>query len=72
MCLRGGVTRSSVLLMPLPLLLLSVAQAADELGIPTRTLQWRIANGKVEAERVGHAYLLTRVEVDRLKTEVAA
>lgn len=49
---------------------LSVVQAADELGIPPRTLHHRISTGKVIATKVGEgrtsAYVITRAEVDRL------
>lgn len=53
--------------------LLSVQQAAEELGIPPRTLQYQIKTGKVFAEKVGdrktNAYVITRVEVERVKVE---
>lgn len=55
--------------------LLSVAQVAEELGIPPRTLQWRIKAGKVAATKVGdgatNSYVITREEVDRVKAERA-
>ena len=53
--------------------LLNVLQAAEELGIPPRTLQYRIQTGKVAAEKVGdgktNSYVITREEVDRLLAE---
>lgn len=55
---------------------LSVSQAADELGIPNRTLHHRIATGKVAATKVGDgktsAYIIARDEVERLKAEASA
>lgn len=59
--------------MRTPDALLSVAQAAEELGVPIRTLQYRITTGKVAATKVGDgrtsSYVLTRAEVDRLLAE---
>lgn len=56
--------------------LLSVAQAAAELGIAPRTLHYRISTGKVVAEKIGgghtSAYVITRAEVERVKAEAAA
>ena len=56
--------------------LLSVTQAAAELGIPTRTLHHRITTGKVAAIKVGDgrtsAYVITRAEVERLLAESSA
>lgn len=55
--------------------LLSVAQAAAELGWPPRTLHYKITTGKVAAEKMGtgrtNAYVITRAEVDRLKALAA-
>lgn len=55
--------------------LLSVAQAAEELGWSPRTLHYRITTGKVAAEKMGdgrtNAYVITRAEIDRLKAEAA-
>lgn len=56
---------------PNPPELLSVVQAAKELGIPSRTLHHRIVTGKVAATKVGDgktsAYVIARAEIDRLK-----
>lgn len=50
---------------------LSLADAASELGVPLRTLQYQAMTGKVATIRGGSgktsAYLMTREEVDRLK-----
>lgn len=56
--------------------LLNVIQVADELGLPPRTVHHRIKTGKIAATKVGdgrtNAYVITRSEVDRLKTDAAA
>ena len=56
--------------------LLTVTEAAAEIGIPTRTLHYWITSGKVEAQRIGsgktNPYVLSRAEVERLKTEAGA
>ena len=53
--------------------LLSVVQAASELGMPPRTLHYQISTGKIAATKVGDgltsAYVITRGEVDRIKAE---
>ncbi|GAA4112276.1 hypothetical protein GCM10022215_08500 [Nocardioides fonticola] len=50
---------------------LNVAEAAKELCVSPRTVQYRIANGKLKATKVGagktSAYLIARSEVDRAK-----
>lgn len=58
-----------------PTPLLTVSQAAAELGMPTRTLLYKISTGKVPAVKLGEGtrpYVLTREVVDRLKSERAA
>lgn len=56
--------------------LLTVAQAAEVLAMPTRTLHQWIANGRVTATKLGtgrtNAYVITRAEVERVKAEAAA
>lgn len=56
--------------------LLSVNQAAAELGMRPRTLHQWITAGKVAATKLGDgrtsAYVITRAEVDTLKAEAAA
>lgn len=56
--------------------LLTVAQAAAELGIAPRTVLHRISLGKLAAERHGtgktSAFIITRAEVERVKAEAAA
>ena len=56
--------------------LLTVSQAADELGVPSRTLHYRISTGKIHATKVGtgrtNAYVITRAEVERVRETSAA
>lgn len=53
--------------------LLSVVQAASELGMPPRTLHYQIGTGKIAATKVGDgltsSYVITRAEVERVKAE---
>lgn len=55
--------------------LLSVAQAAEELGRPNRTVHSWIATGKLHATKIGdgrtNAYVITRAELERVKAELA-
>jgi len=71
--LRKVALKRNLLVMRTPDSLLSVAQAAEELDVPIRTLQYRITTGKVAAVKVGagrtSSYVITREEVDRLLDE---
>ena len=52
--------------------LLSVAQVAKALGMPTRTVHRWIAADKIAATKLGpetSAYVITQAEVDRLLAE---
>ena len=52
--------------------LLSVPQAAAEIGMPARTLLYQITTGKVDAVKLGTGtspWVLTRETVDALKGE---
>lgn len=54
---------------------LSVAQAAAELHITSRAVRHRIKAGTLLATKLGpgtSAYVITREEIERVKTEVAA
>ena len=55
---------------------LTVAQAARELHITRRAVIHRIHAGTLAAEKIGDgatsAYVITREEIERAKTEVAA
>ena len=61
---------------PHPTDLLSVSQAAEELGKPNRTLHYWIATGKIAATKIGDgktsAYVITRAEIERVKAAAAA
>lgn len=73
---RCYVARNFALMQPISLNdLLSVTQAADELGIAPRTLHSRITAGKVAATKLGPgtaSYVITRAEVERVKAGNAA
>ena len=54
---------------------LSVAVAADELGITARAVRHRIQAGTIAAVKLGPGtsqYVITRAEVERVKSERAA
>lgn len=55
--------------------LLTVTEAAAEIGVPTRTLHYWITSGKVAAQRVGsgktNPYVLARADVEQLRDERA-
>lgn len=50
--------------------LLSLADAAEILGIPRRTLTRRVATGAIAGTKIGHArtssYAIARAEIDRV------
>ena len=52
--------------------LLTVAQAAEELNVSVRAIQHWIANGKVQAFKIGtgrtSAYVINRDEVERIRS----
>jgi excisionase family DNA binding protein len=48
---------------------LSVEAAADYLGVSPRTLERRIANGKVRSSEIGRRRLLHRDDLDKLAKE---
>jgi len=56
--------------------LLTVGQAAKELCLAPRTIQHRIAAGRITAQKIGDgktsAYFMTRAEIERVKAEDAA
>lgn len=55
--------------------LLSVVQVADELGKPTRTVNYWITSGRLAAIKLGvntAQYVITRAEVERIKAEIEA
>lgn len=56
--------------------LLTVGQVAEELDKPPRTIHYWISTGRLTATKIGtgrtSAYVISRVEVDRLKAEAAA
>lgn len=56
--------------------LLTVAQVATELRLSRRAIVHRITSGALAATKVGDgktsAYVITRAEVERIKTEAAA
>lgn len=56
--------------------LLTVGQAAKELCLSPRTVQHRIAAGRIAAEKFGDgktsAYIITRDEIERVKAEAAS
>lgn len=56
--------------------ILTVAQAAEELNLSIRAVQHRITSGSITATKLGtgrtSAYVITREELDRVKTADAA
>lgn len=55
--------------------LLSVAQAAAELNLTDRAIRHRIKAGSITATKLGpgtSAYVITRAEIERVKTGGAA
>ena len=49
--------------------MLTLAQAADELGLAAATLRWQIANGKLKARKFGNSWVITRRELERYRIE---
>lgn len=53
--------------------LLTVTQAAEELNLSVRAVQHRITTGTLHAEKLGtgrtSAYVITRSEIERVKSE---
>jgi excisionase family DNA binding protein len=47
--------------------LITVAEAADELGVTPRTIQRRIQRGEIEAEMPGTEWLIPRRELDEYR-----
>lgn len=49
--------------------MMTLTEAADELGLAASTLRWQIANGKLRGKRYGKMWLVTRAEVNRYRRE---
>lgn len=48
---------------------LTLAQAAERLGLSPGTLRWQVRNGRLRATLVGRAYTVTEREVERYRAE---
>lgn len=48
---------------------LTLAQAAERLGLSPDTLRWQVRNGRLRAELVGKTYTVTEREVERYRAE---
>jgi excisionase family DNA binding protein len=56
--------------MPVPSDMLTVAEAAKELGISTTTIHRAVGNGTITPQRLnGRTYLIPRSEVERYRRE---
>jgi excisionase family DNA binding protein len=49
--------------------ILTLAAAADELGVTTATLRQQIASGRLAAEKLGPMWVVLRSEVNRYRRE---
>lgn len=50
---------------------ISVAEAADRLGVNVQRVHQRIADGSLPAERVGHQWVIDQIHLERLDTRPA-
>lgn len=49
--------------------MLTLAEAAAELGLSSSTLRWQIANGKLKGVKYGKTWVISRRELDRYGRE---
>ncbi len=48
---------------------LSLPEAATELGVSHATLRWQVKKGVLKAEKIGQSYGVAREEVERYRAE---
>ena len=49
--------------------MLTLKQAAAELGLHVDTLRWQIHNGKLKAQKFGPLWVITREELDTYRSK---
>lgn len=53
----------------MPVHLLTLAEAAADLGLAASTLRWQVHNGKLRAQLVGKTWVITPRELERYRRE---
>lgn len=48
---------------------MSLAEAAERLGVSAETLRWQIHNGKLKARKVGPIWTVSDREIERYRRE---
>jgi excisionase family DNA binding protein len=48
---------------------MTLAEAAQSLGVSPATLRWQVRNGKLKARKVGPIWTVTPKEVERYRRE---
>lgn len=49
--------------------MLTLTEAAEQLGLSAETLRWQIRNGKLRARKVGPIWTVSEREVERYRRE---
>ena len=49
--------------------MLTLKQAAEEVGLHVDTLRWQIHNGKLKAQKLGPMWVVTRAELDKYRVQ---
>jgi excisionase family DNA binding protein len=49
--------------------MLTLQEAAAQLGVAASTLRWQIRNGKLKARKIGYMWIVSEREVERYRQE---